>query len=533
MSLESLLNGYVRAPHPPVPGAVASIRLDGHELEAACVGESLRYAEPDGTLLPADAREDLRIDDLFDLASVTKMFATVTMLRLADAGVLELDAPLQAWLPEYRAGDKRQVTLRHLLTHTSGLPSGATLWTVPGGRSERLRALLDLPLQATPGSHYTYSCVGFMTAMVLAEQRTGERFDALVHAQVIEPLRLRETLYRPLQSGIPVRRLVPTEFDTTYRHQLVRGEVHDENAHSLDGISANAGLFSTLADLSAFGEAIRTNTIAAGSPLLAEATYRQMCGDQLPRALDPGFRHGLGWRIGEPGSTGPLAGSYPLSHTGFTGTSLLVHPGHGLVVTLLTARVHPSREWSDVGGVRQAVATRAMELLAAAHASGTPAAPARTTTLRTTARVLVRDPAGEVLLLHGRDPQHPERPFWFTPGGGIEADEDPRTAAVRELTEELGIQVDTADLEGPVHTDTADFTYNGRRIVQQQEYYLLDVARFEPDPHMTTDEHAEMTGARWWAPHPDATIDGEPVWPYELAQIMRRVDRAAHPHARR
>jgi CubicO group peptidase (beta-lactamase class C family)/8-oxo-dGTP pyrophosphatase MutT (NUDIX family) len=541
MSVESLLNGYVRAPHPPIPGAVASIRIDGREVEAACVGESIRYAGPDGRLLPEHARRLLRPDDLFDLASVTKMFATVTILRLVDAGVLDLDAPLQAWLPSYRQRVKRQVTLRHLLTHTSGLPANAQLWKVPGGRADRIAALLDTPLEATPGSAFTYSCVGYMTAMALAELRTGHRFDQLVHSHLLGPLGLTDTVYRPLDAGFDADRCVPTEYDTTYRRRLIRGEVHDENAFSLDQISANAGLFATAADVAAFGEAVRTNATADGSPLLDERTYRQMCSDQLPRGLDPGFRHGLGWRIGEVGCAGPLAGSYPLSHTGFTGTSLIVHPGHGLVVTLMTARVHPSRDFSDVAGLRQAVATRAAELVAAAHEPGTPEAPAQEPTHqpigRVTARVLVRDPQGELLLLHGHDPAHPEQPFWYTPGGGIEAGENPRTAAVRELAEELGLRVDDDDLDGPVHTDTADYTYNGERVVQHQEYYLLDVPRFAPKPAPNgSSEHAAVTGTRWWQPRPGATVDGDPLWPGELYDIMTRLNHNrghARSHARR
>ncbi len=261
-SLRDLLEGYVTAPHPPTPGAVAMIVVDGTVVEAACAGERVRYADRAGRLLPDSSREPMHPDDLFDLASVTKLFATITLLRLVDAGVVDLDGPLQAVLPSYAHGDKRQVTLRHLLTHTSGLPSITRLWDVPGGRDDRITALLDIPLEATPGARFAYSCVGYMTAMALAETVTGTRFDALVADHVTTPLGLAETLYNPLDHGIDVSRCAATEFDEEYRGRLVRGEVHDENAFSLDGVSANAGLFATAADLARFGEAVRTNGAA-------------------------------------------------------------------------------------------------------------------------------------------------------------------------------------------------------------------------------------------------------------------------------
>ena len=420
-SLRDLLEGYVTAPHPPTPGAVAMIVVDGTVVEAACAGERVRYADRAGRLLPDSAREPMHPDDLFDLASVTKLFATITLLRLVDAGVVDLDGPLQAVLPSYAHGDKRQVTLRHLLTHTSGLPSITRLWDVPGGRDDRITALLDIPLEATPGARFAYSCVGYMTAMALAETVTGTRFDALVADHVTTPLGLAETLYNPLDHGIDVSRCAATEFDEEYRGRLVRGEVHDENAFSLDGVSANAGLFATAADLARFGEAVRTNGAADVPSLLEPATHTAMFSDQLSASLDPGFRHGLGWRIGDVNTTGPLAGHEAFSHSGFTGTSLTIHPGSGLTVVVLTNRVHPSRDWSEIGGLRQSVVTYALGLAAArGPVAAMSTASARTeptpTPGRPTARLLVRDQRGRVLLLHGHNITDPDTTFWYTPG---------------------------------------------------------------------------------------------------------------------
>lgn len=532
-SLAALLDGYVSAPHPPTPGVVAVIVVDGVVVESAVAGQSLRYADRSGRLLPAEEREPLHPDDLFDLASVTKLFSTITLLRLVDAGVIDLDGPLHAFLPSYQSGDKNQITLRHLLTHTSGLPAIARLWEVGGDRNDRITALLEIPLEATPGARFAYSCVGFMTAMALAETATGQRFDALVQAHVTGPLKLTETLYNPLLHGIDIHRTAATEFDDEYRRRLVRGEVHDENAFSLDGISANAGLFSTAADLARFGEAVRTNGSDDLPRLLDPRTHVAMLSDQLPPSLDPGFRHGLGWRLGDVNTTGPLSGRGAISHSGFTGTSLVVHPASGLTVVVLANRVHPGREWSEMGGLRQAVVTYALQVVAESTASPASGASAVSATAeaapeplrRRTARVLLRDSHGAVLLLHGHNITSPETTFWFTPGGGIEDGEDARDAVVREVREETGLRVEPAALTGPVHTDVAEFVFDGVEFVQEQEYYLLDVPRFSPTSEGFDEiEHASVIGSDWWSPTPDGMFDGQLVWPRDLADVLARID---------
>jgi len=527
-SLAELLDGYVRAPHPPTPGVVAVIVVDGAVVESASAGESVRYADRGGRLLPEAEREQLHPDDLFDLASVTKLFSTITLLRLVDAGVIDLDGPLHALLPSYQHGDKHQITLRHLLTHTSGLPPIARLWEVAGDRDDRIAALLEIPLEAIPGARFAYSCVGFMTAMALAETATEQRFDALVGANVTGPLRLAETVYNPLRHGIDIHRIAPTEFDDEYRGRLVRGEVHDENAFSLDGISANAGLFSTAADLARFGEAVRTNGSDDLPQLLDPATHVAMLSDQLSPSLDPGFRHGLGWRIGDVNTTGPLAGRGAISHSGFTGTSLVIHPASGLTVVVLANRVHPGRDWSEMGGLRQAVVTYALQVVADRRPVPAPPAIAAAATAparRRTARVLVRDSHGAVLLLRGHNISSPETTFWITPGGGIEAGEDARAAAVRELREETGLRVEPDALTGPVHTDVAEFVFNDVECVQEQEYYLIDVPRFSPTAEGFDEiEHASLIGSDWWLPTPDGVFDEQLVWPRDLAAVLARIE---------
>jgi len=294
----------------------------------------------------------------FDLASVTKLFTTATMLSLVDGGVLELDAPIGKWLPAYSHGAKAGVTLRHLLTHTSGLPSEWRGWesALREGRSfDRILLideLLGTALEAAPGTRFEYSCAGFNTAMALAEHVTGRPWAALVNDRVLSRLGTGAI------TGTPDPALcAPTELQPELGRGLVRGIVHDEAAWSLGGLSGNAGMFATAAGLAVFGEALRTGLDGILSPELAAEMWRS----QLPEVLgtnfnpaDPGFGHGLGLRINQQPWMG-IAGSEARGHGGFTGTSLLVDKARGVVIALLTNRVSPSRDGDDATGLRKAV----------------------------------------------------------------------------------------------------------------------------------------------------------------------------------
>lgn len=130
----------------------------------------------------------------------------------------------------------------------------------------------------------------------------------------------------------------------------------------------NAGIFSTAADLARFGETLRRGGEWEGTRILQDATVAEMSRDQLPAGIDPGFRHGLGFRIGDPTFMGALAATGAVGHTGFTGTSLVIDATRRLVVVLLTNRVHPSREWSDIAGMRR----RLVELAAGLRAQERP-----------------------------------------------------------------------------------------------------------------------------------------------------------------
>jgi CubicO group peptidase (beta-lactamase class C family) len=342
------------------PGAVLLVRRRGEADRITVVGQALRYADRDGALLASDEQVPMRADTVFDVASLTKLFTTTVLMTLVEGGKVALDAPLADHLTSYRDGDRRHVTLRQLMTHTSGLPALLQLWTDWPNREARARAVLEAPLVHSPGSTFEYSCIGYITAGLLAETVTGCPLEKLVQDGVCGPLGLTDTGYLPRPEL--VARSAATEDESYVGRGTLRGSVHDENSWSLGGTAGNAGIFSTAKDLAAFAEMLRDGGTLGGVRVLGEESVAEMLRDQLPPGIDPGYRHGLGVRIGDRAFMGRLAEHGAVGHTGFTGTSLVVDRSRDLVVVLLTNRVHPHRDWSDIAPVRQAVADLVADL---------------------------------------------------------------------------------------------------------------------------------------------------------------------------
>ncbi|WP_440070816.1 serine hydrolase domain-containing protein [Streptosporangium sp. OZ121] len=350
------LAGILGAAVPRVcSAAVAAIAVGGVTVAAAAAGEAVRYASASGELA-ADRPRALR-DSVFDLASITKLFTTAVILSLAEDGLLGLDEPVAAWLPGGYGGAP-EVTLRHLLTHTAGLPPGRRAHEeIPGDGPEihatRMERILSTAPIGPAGERYLYSDVGLITAGRVAEIAGGASLDELARVRVVDPLGLPDTGYRPAASLLP--RIVATEHKPERPGPgCVRGEVHDETAHGLGGVAGHAGIFSTADDLVRFAEALRTG----GAPVLGPGAVAEITRDHGVRGAD--FRHGLGVRIGDPAIVGPLADAY--GHSGFTGTSLVVDPGRALTVVLLTNNVHPLRGRAGIRDLRHAVAAEALRL---------------------------------------------------------------------------------------------------------------------------------------------------------------------------
>jgi CubicO group peptidase (beta-lactamase class C family) len=368
-----LADGVGGVPRAQFPGAVCAVD-DGVSTTIRLSGDALRYADMSGTQLPPDRRRAVREDTLFDLASLTKLFTAMVIMRLVDGGLLDLDDHVGAHLEAYRVGEKQQVTVRQLLTHTSGLPAEIFVWQDFADPADRRTAVLGCPLEASPGSRFRYSCVGYITLGLLAERVTAKPLDRLVD-ELASGLGLEDTGYRPLdrlgRDGI--ERIAATEMrPISWSPQVAgnrvaqldhRGVVHDENAASLDGVSGNAGIFAPAAAVARFGRAILDGLAgAAAPPPLSQHGLTTLLAPQLPAGLNE-YQSGLGFRIDDLSFMGSLAGSgQAYGHTGFTGTSLVIDAARNVVVVLLTNRVHPSREWSTLNDHR-----RRLHDLVAAH----------------------------------------------------------------------------------------------------------------------------------------------------------------------
>ena len=337
-----------------MPGAVVGVSVGGRRMTygSGRLGGSLP-ARPDSTTL-------------YDLASLTKAIGLTTAVMVAvDRGLLDLDAPVEQYVPAFRGEHKSRVTIRHLLTHTAGLPAWRPLFRETTSRQEALALVDATPLDTLPGEAMVYSDLGAIVLTQATESAWGMRIDTILTQVVFPALGMPHTSYLPTAESR--LRIAPTENDP-WRGRVLWGEVHDENAARLEGVSGHAGLFSTVTDLLTFGEwflarvadaegdvrcksdrTTRLPLLACAAPLVQEFTRRQQ--------LVSGSSRALGWDTPTgTNSAGTLLSASSFGHTGFTGTSIWIDPSRHLVLVLLTNRVHPSRERSRIGPIRRAVA---------------------------------------------------------------------------------------------------------------------------------------------------------------------------------
>ena len=324
------------------PGAVLAITRDGE-----------RFVYASGQL-GADEPESPGAATIYDLASLTKVVGLVTGAMLAvDEGRLELDAPVQQYVPAFTGAGKDRVTVRMLLAHASGLPAWRPLFREAGSRAEAFALADTTPLSSVPGTVEVYSDLGAIILTQVLETVYHQRLDSLLERRVFGPLGMRATGYLP---GADQRdRIAPTEMDP-WRGRMLRGEVQDENAARMDGVSGHAGLFGSAEDLLTFAEWVLEQADGRSDRPADRPTIRPSVLQEFTRRqnLVPGSSRALGWDTPSPGgSAGSRLSPLSFGHTGFTGTSLWIDPEHHLAIILLSNRVNPTRDnprWAPLRG---------------------------------------------------------------------------------------------------------------------------------------------------------------------------------------
>ncbi|MEN9509062.1 MAG: hypothetical protein RLZZ621_1625 [Gemmatimonadota bacterium] len=303
-----------------------------------------------GVLDPADPVRP-SATTVWDLASLTKVVGTTSaMLQLIGSGKVALDAPVVRYLPAWQARGTSSVTIRHLLTHSAGLPAWRALYKEARDPEEARRQVLATGPDTVPGTRLLYSDLGFILLGMVVERVSGEPLDQYTARHVFAPLGMTDTRFLPPAAWVP--RIAPTERDP-WRQRHLRGEVHDENASRLGGVSGHAGLFSTARDLSRLARAYLQHGQLAGVRVFDSTTVGTFTSVQDSTVS----RRALGWETPTGGnSAGRRLSSRAFGHTGFTGTSLWMDPQRGLFVILLTNRVNPTRENRKIGAVRSALA---------------------------------------------------------------------------------------------------------------------------------------------------------------------------------
>ncbi|MBM7787994.1 serine hydrolase domain-containing protein [Tenggerimyces flavus] len=324
------------------PGAVLLVARDGVIVEHSAVGVVATHGV-DGALLPSPV--PTRTDTIYDLASISKLYVAVVAMQLVESGSLALDVPVADYLPSFVVG--RRATVRQLLSHSAGLPSGHKLQPYPSVES-RLATIYEVPAEAEPGTAYKYSDLSAIVAAKVVEAVSGSSLDALVRKEICEPFGLVDTLYNPPASLLP--RIAPTEFQPD--RGLIWGSVHDSTAWLLGGVAGSAGVFATAYDLAVFTQAL----LSGGPPLLSEASVKEMLTD-ANAGIGPRSQRGLGFDLERESFMGDMARPGVWGHTGFTGTSVVADPASQAFVIVLSNRVHPTRETPRSNPVRADVAS--------------------------------------------------------------------------------------------------------------------------------------------------------------------------------
>ncbi|MDW4904052.1 serine hydrolase [Streptomyces sp. ADMS] len=346
--------------HPWYAGAVLLAGRGGTVALHQPIGMAVRYAAYDeetdtGVEFPAAEQIPMAEDTVFDLASVSKLFTSILAVQQLERGALALEGKVAAYLPEFARAGKQDMTIRQLLTHTSGFRSWIPLYNAPTYEKKLELIWNEAPLNP-PGTRYLYSDLNLISLQLVLEKITSTPLDILLHNEITAPLGMRRTRYNPPASwrpGIAATEDARAPWSGLDRG-LVWGEVHDENAFSLGGVAGHAGVFSSAWDLAVLGRTLLSGGAYGRTRILSPASVELMFTDF--NTAFPGDEHGLGFELYQHWYMGAMATPRTAGHTGFTGTSLVLDPTTDSFLVVLGNSVHPVRSWRSGSAPRVAAA---------------------------------------------------------------------------------------------------------------------------------------------------------------------------------
>ncbi|MFF1450350.1 serine hydrolase [Streptomyces sp. NPDC058274] len=346
--------------HPWYAGAVLLAGRGGTVALHQPIGKAVRYSAYDeksdaGVEFPADQQIPMADDTVFDLASVSKLFTSLLAVQQIERGTLELEATVASYLPDFAGAGKQDVTIRQLLTHTSGFRAWIPLYNAPT-REGRLQLIWNEAPLNPPGTKYLYSDLNLISLQLVLEKITGRMLDTLLQDEITAPLGMHRTRYNPPASwkpGIAATEDARPPWSGLARG-LVWGEVHDENAYSFGGVAGHAGVFSTAWDLAILGRTLLNGGAYGTARILKPESVDLMFTDF--NTAFPGDEHGLGFELYQHWYMGAMATPRTAGHTGFTGTAIVLDPTTDSFLVLLGNSVHPVRSWRSGSAPRVAAA---------------------------------------------------------------------------------------------------------------------------------------------------------------------------------
>lgn len=359
--ISSMLAGRIEAGD--FPSAVYLVAERGDVVYSDALGNAVNHGE----------KREARPDTIYDLASLTKPLITGLLSAIfIERGELALDDPVSKYLPEFGVEEKRGIIIRHLLTHTSGLPAWRPLYLKAEDGAGVLRAIVGETLEQTPGTKVIYSDLGFITLGFLLGKISGTTLIELARREIFDPLKLTRTFFNPDKALMT--EVAACEVGNAYergtcgdalasayvwREHLIWGEVHDGNAHFLGGAAGHAGLFSTAPD------ALRiANQFFAESTELLKPSTCSLFRTNLTEGM--GEARSVGWQLAatEGSAAGPLLPPDSFGHLGFTGTSCWNDPQRRRTFLLFTNRTHTSKlPFTNINPVRREFHRLAVESL--------------------------------------------------------------------------------------------------------------------------------------------------------------------------